>query len=140
MTTHAHLPTTSPPTLLDRWATARLLVVVQAALLLAISIEALVATGLVGPTGLGVAVLTGLAAMVTLVTAIGLGRHGRIARRWTIVAEAGVIALGVIDVVVTLLLAGDVPLMLLVTRLVLPMTVIALLWRPRVSEHPEVVA
>lgn len=138
MSTHAHLPATSPPASLDRWAAARLLVMIQAALLSAIAIESLVASGLVGPTGSSAAALTGLAALVTLVTAVRLGGHGRIARRWTLIAEAGVIVLAIVDVIVALLLAGDVPLMSLATRLALPLTVIALLWRAGISGRSEV--
>lgn len=139
MTTHTHPPTSPPPPPLDRWATARLLVLLQAALLSAIVIESLVASSLLGPTALTAAALTGLAALVTLATAIGLGQRRRLARRWALVAEAGVIALGVIDVVLALVLAGDVPLMLLATRVALPLAVIALLWRPSAPD-PAVVA
>lgn len=139
MITHTHPPTSPPPPPLDRWATARLLVLLQAALLSAIVIESLVASSLLGPTGLTAAALTGLAALVTLATAIGLGQRRRLARRWALVAEAGVIALGVIDVVLALVLAGDVPLMLLATRVALPLAVIALLWRPSAPD-PAVAA
>lgn len=127
----------TPPTL-DRWATARLLVVLQAALLLASAIEALVASGFAGPTALGAAGLTGLAAGVTLLTAVGLGRKGRRARRWTLVAEAGVIAIAIVDVLIAaLLVGGDVPLMLVASRVALPLGVIALLWRPSGAGRPE---
>ncbi len=139
MITHTHPPTSPPPPPLDRWATARLLVLLQAALLSAIVIESLVASSLLGPTGLTAAALTGLAALVTLATAIGLGQRRRLARRWALVAEAGVIALGVIDVVLALVLAGDMPLMLLATRVALPLAVIALLWRPSAPD-PAVAA
>ncbi len=122
-------PPLTPPTL-DRWATARLLVTLQAALLLASTIESLVASGFAGPTALGAAGLTGLAAIITLLTAVGLGRKGRRARRWTLVAEAGVVVLAVVDVLIALFVGGDVPVMLIATRMVLPLGVMALLWRP----------
>lgn len=127
----------TPPTL-DRWATARLLVVLQAALLLASTIESLVAAGFAGPPALGAAGLTAIAAAITLLTAVRLGRRGRRARRWTIVAEAGLVVLAAVDVFITMVLVGgDVPLMLLATRVALPVGVIALLWRPGAVAHPE---
>ena len=109
---------------------ARLLVLFQGALLLASTIEATVVMSAMGPGTLPNVVLSGAAGLATLLAAAGLSRGSRWARRWTIVAELGVLALVVVDVVVGLVLGGpDLTPMTLVMRVAVPIAVVAILRR-----------
>ena len=121
---------TLPRDRLDLIAVCRLLVFLQGAILVASAIETLVFLSFVGPTGIGALILTGLAAGLTLLAAWGLGRRSRTARRWTLVAETGVLLLAVADIGLALFLAGgDVAPTTLVTRIVIPLAVIWILRR-----------
>lgn len=124
-------PPIAPRHPLDRWATARHLVVLQGAILVAMVVEALAFSALLDPAALGPATLTGVAAVVTLLTAAGLGRRSRRVRRWAMVAEAMVLLMATVDVAIArVLTGGDVPLMLVVARVAVPIVVMAVLWRP----------
>jgi hypothetical protein len=107
---------------------AHLLVLLQGAILVDRSIEAvffLAFTGAAAAVSLG---LTAAAATLTLATAAGLARGSRRARRWTLIAEAGVVAVTVVDLVLALVMTGEPigPVELLV-GLVVPVAVIVLL-------------
>ena len=75
-------------------------------------------------------VLTTGAAILTLATAAGLARGSFRARRWTLIAESGVVLVTVVDLALALLMTGE-PLgpVSLLTGLVVPIMVIALLRR-----------
>lgn len=109
------------------------LVSIQAAILATGVIEALVFTSLLGGSALSGVALTIAATVVTGITAVGLGRRVRWARRWTLVAESGVLALAMLDLVVAPIVMGaDLAVMPLLTRVALPFVVIVLLRRPAV--------
>ena len=115
---------------LDLIGVIRLLVFVQGAILVAGTIEAIVFLSFIGPSGAGAVLLTAAAAMLTLLAAAGIGRHSRKARRWTLLAETGVLVLAGADVVLALFLAGGaVTPATLVLRVALPLSVIVLLRR-----------
>lgn len=111
-------------------AVARAIVLVQGAVLVALTIEAAVFAAAFGPgAGAGV-VVTALAAVLTLVTAVGLGRGARLAERWTVIAESAVLATGVLDLALALILTGSpVGPVVILTRFVAPLVVIALVRR-----------
>jgi hypothetical protein len=107
---------------------AHLLVLIQGAILVARTIEAvffLAFTGAATAVSLG---LTAAAATLTLATAAGLARGSRRASRWTLIAEAGVVAVTLVDMLLALVMTGEPlgPVELLV-GLALPAAVIALL-------------
>jgi len=92
------------------------------------SLEAVVFLAFVGAAA-GVSLwLTAGAALLTLATAAGLARGSRRARRWTLIAETGVVLVTLINLVLALVMTGEplgpVPLL---TGLVVPIAVIALL-------------
>lgn len=112
----------------DLWEVVHVLVLVQGAILVARTIEAvffLAFTGAAVAVSLG---LTAAAAVLTLVTVAGLARRSRRARRWTLIAESCVIAVALVDLVLDLVMTGELlgPVELL-TRLALPAAAIALL-------------
>jgi len=115
---------------LDTPAIARLLVLLQGALLVTATLESVVFLGVIGPgAGPSVALSAG-AALVTLLTAWGLGRRSRLARRWTIVAECGVLALVALDLVVGVVIGGiELTLLGVVLRVGLPVAVLTILLR-----------
>lgn len=127
------LPTSPPfPDRLGRAGIARLLVLLQGAVLVAATIETLVVMSAMGGCALPNLVLTGTAAVLTLLAARGVGRGGRWARRWTIVAEIGVLGLVAIDLLIAAFLGGlELLPMTAVLRIGVPIAVIALLRRPR---------
>lgn len=124
---------TLPRDRLDQVAIARLLVLLQGAVLVTATAESVLFLTVIGPSaGPGLALSAG-AALLTLLSAWGLGRRSRLARRWTIVAEAGVLLLVALDVVVGLVFGGvELTLLGLVLRVGLPVAVIALLRRREV--------
>ena len=109
---------------------AHVLVLIQGAVLVAGTLGAVAFLALVGAAGGVSLVLTAGAAVLTLATAAGLGRGSRPARRWTLLAESGVLAVGIVDLVLALLMTGEalapVPLL---GGLVVPAAVIAILRR-----------
>ena len=131
MDTQPAAPAATPRPAIDRpdlVEVAHLLVLVQGAILVARSIEAvffLAFTGAAAAVSLG---LTAAAAVLTLATAAGLARGSRRARRWTLIAETGVVAVTVVDLVLAMVMTGEPlgPVELLV-GLALPAAVIALL-------------
>jgi hypothetical protein len=109
----------------------RVLVLMQGAVLVATTIEASL-FGLAFGSATGPAVLlTAGAALLTLATARGLGRRRRWARRVTIVAESGVLAGGLLELGLSMLVSGTsfgiVPTL---TRLVVPIFAIVALREP----------
>lgn len=112
---------------------AIVLVGLQAAIGFTGVVEALVFASMLGAPALGGAFLTAIAASAALVTAIGLGRRARWARRWALIAESAVLALALLDAVLAPLLLGtELVLVSLLTRVVVPVVVIGLLRRPAV--------
>lgn len=102
-------------------------------MLLASTIEATVVMSAMGPGTLPNVVLSGAAGLLTLLAAAGLSRGSRWARRWTVAAELGVLALVAVDVVIGVVLGGpDLPPMTLVMRVAVPIAVIAILRRAEV--------
>ncbi len=108
--------------------TARLLITLQAAVLITATVEALILGSLLGgaqPATLG---LTGGSAALALLAAWGLGRRARWARRLTIIGESFVLLTATIDAILALaLIHGLPPLMTLVTGGLVPLAVLALL-------------
>ncbi len=109
---------------------ARVLVLVQGAVAVtaALEVTAWAAFGMpVGP----VLILTGGAAVLTLLLAAGLGRRSRAARRLVILAELAWIGMATVDLVLALALAQRLlePVALL-TRFIMPLAVLRLLRRP----------
>ena len=116
---------------LDELAVARLLVLLQGAVLVTATFESAVFLVTVGPAAGAGLVLGGAAALLTLATARSLGRGGRLARRWTFAAECGVLALVLLDLGVGLLVGGSaMTLMGVVLRVFVPLAVLVLLFRP----------
>ncbi len=110
---------------------AVVLILIQGAILVVGTVEALVFAPFVGPGGIASIALTAAAAIVTLATAWALRRHRRLARRWTLVAEAGVLVVASIDATLSFALAGTGPgLVLIMSRIVIPIVVVGLLRRP----------
>lgn len=130
------MDTPTPPPVPDRLGPlgiAQLCVLLQGAVLVAITIESLVVLAAMGPAALPTTILTGGAAALTLLTAALLGRGGRWTRRWTIVAEAGVLAFTAVDLVIAAILGGLELLPMTVTlRVIVPVAVIAILLRPSI--------
>ena len=113
----------------DLFEVAHILVLIQGAILVAATVEAvfflLAFAGSASQVSLAV---TGAAAILTLACAGGLAHGSRRARRWTVIAESVVLAVGVINLVLALLLTGEplgpVPLL---AGIVVPASVIAIL-------------
>jgi len=116
---------------------ARVLVLLQGAILVATTLEALLWASFFGPTAGPSIILSGGAATLTLAAAWALGRPAglvkRLARRWTLIAETGVILLALVDLGLAVAIAG-IPFGLVpaLTRLAIPSAVIVLLRRPTV--------
>lgn len=121
---------TALPLRADLMEVAHVLVLIQGAVLVAGTLEAVVFLTFAGAAGGISLALTAGAAMLTLATAAGLARGSRPARRWTLLAESGVLAVGIVDLVLALLMTGEalapVPLL---GGLVVPAAVIAILRR-----------
>lgn len=108
------------------------LVVLQGAMLVLASIETLVVNAVFGFTLAGVLGLTVGSAILALRTARGLRERRRWARRVTLIAECGVLVLGLVEVVATMALAGTLPgLVPVVTGIVMPISVLVLLRRTK---------
>ena len=108
--------------------TARLLITLQAAVLITATVEALILGSILGgaqPATLG---LTGGSAALALLAAWGLGRRARWARRLTILGESFVLLTAAVDVLLALaLIHGLPPLMTLISGGLVPLAVLALL-------------
>lgn len=109
---------------------AHILVLMQGAILVAGTVEAIFFLGFGGPAARVSLGLTATSAVLTLVAAARLARGSGLARRWTIIAESGVLLVTTADLVLALLMTGE-PLgpVALLTGLVVPAGVIALLRR-----------
>jgi hypothetical protein len=114
----------------DRLAVAHVLVHVQGAVLVTSTIEATVFLAFAGPASRMSLALTAGAAVLTMVTAAALGGGSGRARRWTLVAESGVVVVTLVDLVLAMLMTGELlgPVALL-AGLVVPVGVIAILRR-----------
>jgi hypothetical protein len=114
----------------DLRAVAHILVLVQGAILVARTLEAIVFLAFVGPASSVSLGLTAGAALLTLATAAGLARGSARARRWTLVAESGVLLVGLVDLAFAWLMTGE-PLgpVGLLGGLVVPAVVVAILRR-----------
>lgn len=119
----------------DRFGTLEMvavLVMVQGAILVGATVDALLFLSFTGPAGGPAVVVTAACAAATLLTAAALAGGSQLARRVTFVAEALVLLTGLVDLALALALAGGPPpLATVLTRLVLPATVLALLRRAR---------
>jgi hypothetical protein len=87
--------------------------------------------GFAGPGGALTLGVTAAAAVATLAAAAGLARRSRAARRLTLVCETGILAVAVLEAILSTVLAG-VPLVPVaaLTRVAVPLAVILLLRRP----------
>ena len=114
----------------DLLEVAHILVLLQGAILVARTLEAVIFLGFVGLASVVSLGLTASAAVLTLITAAGLARGSRRAARWTLIAETGVVAVGVIDLLLALVMTGE-PLgpVGLLAGFALPIAVIVLLRR-----------
>ena len=117
------------------FALASVLVLLQGAIFVATTFEAVMWASFFGPTVGPSVVLSGGAAALTLTAAWALGRPAgllaRLARRWTLIAEAGVILLALVDLGLAVAIAGaPFGLVPALTRLAIPGAVIVLLRRP----------
>jgi hypothetical protein len=107
---------------------ARALLLLQGAILVATTIEALV-WGAFFPGG-GAALLSGVSAVVILVGRVRLGADRRWSRRLVYVVEGSTVAFFAVDIVLAAVLAQALPpVVALLTQLVLPISVAALLRR-----------
>jgi hypothetical protein len=110
--------------------TARVLIALQAAVLITATVEALILGTILGgaqPATLG---LTGGSAALALAAAWGLGRRARWARRLTIVGESFVLLTAAVDAILAIaLIHGLPPLVTVVTGGLVPLAVLALLRR-----------
>ena len=114
----------------DLMEVAHILVLVQGAILVASTVEAVFFLAFAGAAAGVSLALTAGAAVLTLATAAGLARGSRRARRWTLLAESGVLAFGLLDLVLALLMTGEAPPPVpLLAGLVVPAGVIAILRR-----------
>lgn len=109
---------------------AHILVLLQGAILVARTGEAALFLAVTGTSALASLGLTAGAAVLTLATAAGLARGSVRARRWTLIAEAGVLSIGTVDLALALVMTGEPlgPVGLLV-ELAVPAAVIVLLRR-----------
>jgi hypothetical protein len=109
---------------------AHILVLMQGAVLVARTAEAALFLAITGTSALASLGLTAGAAVLTLATAAGLARGSIRARRWTLIAEAGVLAIGTVDLALALVMTGEPlgPVGLLV-ELAVPAAIIVLLRR-----------
>jgi hypothetical protein len=109
---------------------ARALLFLQGAILIATTIEAVVwATVFPGASGLPV-LMSGAAAIVVLIGRLRLRADRRWTRRLVYLVEGFVLLTAAIDIVIALLLAHELPPMVaLLTQVLLPIAVIALLRR-----------
>ena len=106
----------------------RILVLIQGGIAFVSTLEVGFITALTGGVTIVPVIATALAALITLRLSRELRRGSRRARKYTIRIEKLIVAIAVIELLLTLFLArslpGPVPLL---TRLVLPITVIRLL-------------
>ncbi len=103
------------------------LVLVQAGVLVALAIEATLFLSFTGPAAVAGVVFGGVAAVLALAVAAGLGARRGWARRVTLVAEAVILLVGLLDLAL-LGLTGSTPVALVVlSRIVLPLTLIVVL-------------
>jgi len=96
-----------PLTRTDLNAIAHILVLLQGAILVAHTLEAIVFLAFVGAASTVSLGLTAGAALLTLATAAGLARGSARARRWTLVAESGVLLVGLVDLALAWLMTGE---------------------------------
>jgi hypothetical protein len=107
---------------------ARALLLLQGAILVATTIEALV-WGAFFPGG-GAALLSGVSAVVILVARVRLRADRRWSRRLVYVVEGSTVAFFAVDIVLAAVLAQALPpVVALLTQLVLPISVVTLLRR-----------
>ena len=115
----------------DLSGVAATLVFVQAAILATAIIETWVFASFVGPGALAALVVTASGAVLALACAWGLGRDRRWARRTTLALEGAIVAVAALDVIVVPLVVGaGLTLVPFLTRIVVPLAVIAILRRP----------
>jgi CHASE2 domain-containing sensor protein len=123
-------PIGSPPDATGSMDIVRTIILTQGAILVASTIESAIFAGAFGPNAMFGVVLTAVAAVLTLGTSAALGRGSRRARRWTLIAEGAVLAGGILDLALMVLMTGSflgpVPAL---TRLVAPLVVIVLVRR-----------
>ena len=127
----------------DLLEVARALLLLQGAILIATTIEALVWAAVFPGASGSPALMSGAAAVVILVGRIRLGVDRRWARRLVYLVEGFVLLTAAIDVAIGLALAHAFPPMVaLLTQVALPIAVIALLRgsarRPRAAATPSI--
>lgn len=117
------------------------IVLLQGGFLILLTIESLVANAVQGFALIGITIITGLAATMTLVAARGIRRHRRWARRVTMVGEWFLLVFGVIELLATQMIdPSGADLIPLVTGIILPVSVLVMLRRSRKVFGPEIEA
>jgi hypothetical protein len=115
---------------------ARVLLLLQGAILVATTLEALI-WGLIFPGAGGAALMSGLSAVVILVARLRLRADRRWSRRLIYLVEGSTVALFAVDMVLAIALTHALPpLVALITQLVLPISVVTLLRRSARATAP----
>jgi hypothetical protein len=115
---------------------ARVLLLLQGAILVATTLEALI-WGLIFPGGGGAALMSGVSAVVILVARLRLRADRRWSRRLIYLVEGSTVALFAVDMVLAIALTRALPpLVALITQLVLPISVVTLLRRSARATAP----
>lgn len=110
---------------------AHLLIFVQGAIAVTMVLEAAVGGLLAGPAAALVVIPTVVTAVLILSSARGVARRSKRARRIVILVEVFIVLMATIDLLLAVLLARrSLELVPILTRFVLPITVIRLLRRP----------
>ena len=111
----------------------RILVLVEAAIAVVMSVEALGAVAFGGPAGAPIAVIAALAAIATLWLVRGIRRRRRRARRLALWLQGGIVFFALVDLALAILVAQrGLELVPTLTRLVLPIAIFRLLRKPDV--------
>jgi hypothetical protein len=110
--------------------TVHVLIIVQAAIAIALAIEGALFAAFLGPTVAPSALGGGILAVAMLLLAAGIGRRLRLARRIALIVEIAILLLAVADTALAFVMGTVPPLMVLTTRIGLPVAIIVLLRRP----------
>ena len=107
------------------------IILIQGGITVLSLIEALVLSAIQGGALPPVAIITGAGAVLAFASARGLRRQRRWARRLTVVAESLVLVVGGINLAAAAILNQQAGLMPVLTTVLAPAMVLALLWKAR---------
>ena len=117
----------------------RILVFVQAVIAIVTAVESLLVGTLMGSPTPGV--VTGIAAMLTIVLYVGLGRRSPRSRKWLVRFQVGWIIFGTIDLLLAVFLANrSLAMVPMLTRFVLPYAIFRILRKPHVRAEFDTAA